>query len=60
MDNELMEVRERLIRIETLLETDVKSLEARIKRLEENNIWLTRAVIAEVIGIIAAFIVNKI
>lgn len=52
MDNDIMEIRERLAKIETLLTSNYAALEARVKKLEDNNTWLTRAVIGEVIGII--------
>ncbi|EJO5346374.1 hemolysin XhlA family protein [Clostridium sporogenes] len=57
----IQEVRERLIRIEGKIENandKHKTLEKRVNKLEENNTWLTRAIIGQIIGIIVAFFIK--
>lgn len=62
----IQELRERLIKIETLLEqkfiiTDTKflDLEKRVGKLEDNNIWLWRAIACSIIGCVVAFFFKK-
>ncbi|MCM8710552.1 hemolysin XhlA family protein [Clostridium sp. SYSU_GA19001] len=62
----IQDLRDRLIKIETLLEqkfviTDIKTkeLEERIKKLEENQTWLWRAVVGAVITGAIAFLIGK-
>ncbi|EPY2274699.1 hemolysin XhlA family protein [Clostridium sp. FAM 1755] len=57
----IQEVRERLIRIEGKIENandKHETLEKRVNKLEENNTWLTRAIIGQIIGIIVAFFIK--
>ncbi|ENJ9653859.1 hemolysin XhlA [Clostridium botulinum] len=57
----IQEVRERLIRIEGKIENANEKhiiLEKRVSKLEENNTWLTRAIIGQIIGIIIAFFIK--
>ncbi|MCM0648621.1 hemolysin XhlA family protein [Clostridium swellfunianum] len=62
-DRELMQdVRDRLIRIEGKIETTYEKysiLEKRVTKLEENNTWLSRAVIGQLIAAIIAFFIIK-
>lgn len=55
----LQDVRERLIRIETLLESSSKDYDIRIKKLEDNQTWLYRLFIGGIItgalGMLFAF-----
>lgn len=59
MDEEresVQEIKERLVRIETLLEVNNKDLFNRIKKLEDNQSWLVKAVVGAIIaGIIALY-----
>lgn len=59
MDDEresVQEIKERLVRIETLLEVNNKDLFNRIKKLEDNQSWLVKAVVGAIIaGIIALY-----
>lgn len=55
-DESTQEIKERLVRIETLLEVNVKDLYNRVKKLEDNQTWLYRLVFgALVTGAIALF-----
>lgn len=58
-DDKTLEIVERLARIETLLQSDVKSLDSRITKLENTNTWLVRGfgaiIIAGIMGSIGKF-----
>jgi hypothetical protein len=52
----IQDVRERLVRIETLIETKLLDADNRIKKLEETITWLWRTVIGSFIaGVIAIY-----
>jgi hypothetical protein len=58
----IQDVRERLIRIEGKIENTYEkhnTLEKRVTKLEENNTWLTRAIIGQCIAAIIAFFLMK-
>ena len=72
-DNDLIpEIRERLVKIETMLENinntnnlkletieeKIKVANNRIKDLEDNNKWLWRAVAGALISAVIAFLIN--
>ncbi|MDS0525449.1 hemolysin XhlA family protein [Clostridium sp. SHJSY1] len=46
----IQEIRERLVKIETLLEVNNKDLFDRIKKLEDNQSWLIKTLAAAIIG----------
>jgi flagellar capping protein FliD len=62
-DRELIQdVRERLIRIEGKIENTYEkysTLEKRVTKLEENNTWLMRAIIGQMVAAVIAFIIIK-
>ncbi len=45
----IQDIRERLVKIETLLEVNNKDLFNRIKKLEENQTWLYRLVFGAIV-----------
>lgn len=45
-----LEVKERLVKIEVLLNTEIDTLKKRIAKLEANQEWIIRIVIATVVG----------
>lgn len=49
-ENTTQSILQRLTKIETLLEVDVKNLEARVSKLENNGTWLWRTIGGVVIG----------
>jgi type IV secretory pathway component VirB8 len=59
----IREVRESVIRIEGKLDNMADKhnlLEKRVSKLEDNNTWLIRVVVAQIVGaVIAFFIINK-
>lgn len=57
MNNETREIFERLVRIETLLQSDMKSLEERITKLENANTWLVRTVSGIIITAVMSLII---
>ena len=58
MNNETREIFERLVRIETLLQSDMKALEERITKLESSNTWLVRTVIGIIITAIMGLVIT--
>lgn len=56
-DDRIVEIVERLARIETMLTSDVKTLSYRLDKLESANIWLSRTVIGIVISAVMALVV---
>ena len=55
-EKDVQDIKERLVRIETLLEVNNKDLFNRIKKLEDNQSWLVKAVVGAIIaGIIALY-----
>lgn len=55
-DESTQEIKERLVRIETLLEVNIQDLYDRVKKLEDNQTWLYRLVFGAIVtGIIALF-----
>lgn len=58
-DDRIVEIVERLARIETMLQSDIKALSDRVNKLESSNTWLSRTVIGIVIsGVMALVIVG--
>ncbi|WP_276704180.1 hypothetical protein [Romboutsia ilealis] len=55
-DDRTFEIVERLVRIETLLQSDVKSLDDRVTKLENTNTWLVRTIGAIIITGVIGFI----
>lgn len=52
----VQDIKERLVRIETLLEVNNKDLFNRIKKLEENQSWVIKALVGAIIaGAVALF-----
>jgi len=52
----VQEIKERLVRIETLLEVNNKDLFNRLKKLEDNQSWLIKTVAAAIIaGVVALY-----
>ncbi|WP_026887862.1 hypothetical protein [Clostridium beijerinckii] len=51
-ENIIQSILQRLTKIETLLEVDVKHLEARVSKLEGNGTWLWRTIAGVIIGAI--------
>lgn len=49
-DENTQEIKERLVRIETLLEVNNKDLYNRVKKLEDSQTWLWRTVVGALIG----------
>ncbi len=49
-DENTQEIKERLVRIETLLEVNNKDLYNRVKKLEDSQTWLWRTVVGAFIG----------
>ena len=45
----IQDIRERLVKIETLLEVNNKDLFNRIKKLEDNQTWLYRLVFGDIV-----------
>lgn len=45
-----LEIKERLVKIEVLLNTEIDTLKKRIAKLEANQEWIIRIVIATVVG----------
>lgn len=59
MDNEskdIIEIKERLTRIEVLLDQKVAVLENRVTKLENNQLWMVRTIIGGVIIALLAVI----
>lgn len=55
-ENTTQSILQRLTKIETLLEVDVKHLEARVSKLEGNGTWLWRTIGGVIIGAIGVII----
>lgn len=58
-DNEtrdIIEIKERLTKIEVLLSEKVTSLEGRVAKLENNQAWLVRTIVGAVIVALLAFV----
>lgn len=55
-ENTIQSVLQRLTKIETLLEVDVKHLEVRVSKLEGNNTWIWRSIAGAIIGAIGVLI----
>ena len=55
-DDRTFEIVERLVRIETLLQSDVKSLDDSVTKLENTNTWLVRRIGAIIITGVIGFI----
>ena len=52
----VQDIKERLVRIETLLEVNNRDLFNRIKKLEDNQSWLIKAVAGAIIaGVVALY-----
>ena len=52
--NDVVEIKERLTKIEVLLSEKVAALEGRVAKLESNQAWLVRTLIgAVVLGLVA-------
>lgn len=52
----VQDIKERLVRIETLLETNNKDLFYRLKKLEDNQSWLIKSFITAIIaGVVALY-----
>ena len=45
-----LEIKERLVKIEVLLNTEIDTLKKRIAKLEANQEWIIRIVIASAVG----------
>lgn len=55
----IQEVRERLIKIETMVELQLKDFDSRIRRIEDNQSWLWKSVLGSVIASVLAFYFKK-
>lgn len=55
-EKDIVEIKERLIRIEVLLEQKVGGLYERVKKLEDNQKWLVRTVVGVVIAAVLAVV----
>lgn len=55
-ENTTQSILQRLTKIETLLEVDVKHLESRVSKLEGNGTWLWRTIGGVIIGAIGVLI----
>ncbi|MEG0774820.1 hemolysin XhlA [Clostridium sp.] len=58
----IQEIRERLIRIESKIENTTEkylTLEKRVTKIEDNNTWISRAIVGQVIAAIMAFFLLK-
>ncbi|NFF80395.1 hemolysin XhlA [Clostridium botulinum] len=55
-ENTVQSILQRLTKIETLLEVDVKNLETRVSKLEGNSTWLWRSVAGVIIGALGVLI----
>ncbi len=55
-DDRTVEIVERLVRIETLLQSDIKSLDDRVTKLENANTWLVRTIGALIVTGVIGFI----
>ena len=58
----IQEIRERLIRIEAKIENSQEKhleLEKRVSKLEDNNTWLVRVIVGQIIVAIMAFFIIK-
>ncbi|HBJ1652279.1 hemolysin XhlA family protein [Clostridium botulinum] len=55
-ENTVQNILQRLTKIETLLEVDVKNLEARVAKLEGNNTWLWRSIGGSIVGALGVLI----
>lgn len=52
--NDVVEIKERLTKIEVLLSEKVAALEGRVAKLESNQAWLVRTLVGSVVlGIVA-------
>lgn len=49
-DDNIQEIKERLVRIETLLDVNNKDLYNRVKKLEDSQTWLWRTAIGALIA----------
>lgn len=57
----VQDIRERLIRIEEKVTNSTerhKELEKRVEKLENNNTWLVRAIIGQMVAAIVAFFIT--
>ncbi|KFX58372.1 hemolysin XhlA [Clostridium botulinum] len=55
-ESTVQNILQRLTKIETLLEVDVKNLEARVSKLEGNNTWIWRSIAGAIMGAIGVLI----
>lgn len=58
--HDLGEIKERLVKIETLLTVKFDGVVSRVDKLEDNQKWLVRSIIGLVVGaIVGLVIINK-
>lgn len=58
----VQDIRDRLIRIEEKVTNGTErhqALEKRVSKLEENNTWLVRAIVGQIVAAIMAFFIIK-
>ncbi|NFS29030.1 hypothetical protein FDF12_03290 [Clostridium botulinum] len=55
-ESTVQNILQRLTKIETLLEVDVKNLEARVAKLEGNSTWLWRTIGGAIVGALGVLI----
>jgi Haemolysin XhlA. len=58
-ENTTQSILQRLTKIETLLEVDVKNLETRVSKLEGNGTWLWRTIGGVIIGAIGVLLFKR-
>jgi hypothetical protein len=59
-ENEIVqEILQRLVKMETLLETKMNNTDERIKKLESNQEWLWRTVVGGFIAATITFFINR-
>ncbi len=58
-DDRIVEIVERLARIETLLQSDIKQLDTRVTKLENTNTWLVRTIGALIVTAVIGLVTIK-
>ena len=57
MEKEVTEIKERLIKIEVLLNSELDALKRRVTKLEANQEWIVKVVIGAVAGAVIGLVI---
>lgn len=57
LEQTIIEIKERVIKIEVLLNTEIENLQRRVAKLEANQDWLIKTIIGAIITAVLAMII---